>query len=774
LHHERLRSAGGAAFVVANHLEKIAMMTFGAPIWFWALAVIPVLALFFARAEQRGVERLREFVSPRLLPQLAATVNRGRRVLRFGLLMLGLAFAIVSLARPQWGYIYEDVKRKGLDLLFAVDTSRSMLSNDVQPNRLERVKLAAQDLVNQLQGDRVGLIAFAGRAFLQAPLTIDYEAEVESINDLDTKTIPEGGTNISEAINLALNTFGKSAAGNRALIIFTDGEDLSGDAAKMAKAAADAGVRIFTVGVGTPQGSLIPVTSDDGGTAFVKDSAGQVVKSKLDEKRLREIAQATGGFYLHLDDGPRTMSQLYSQGLANMKAADIDARLGRRPIERYEWPLGGAMLALTMSILIGERKRVRVRARVPRWSKIAVPATALILIFARPAFGAATGLNLYREGKYNDAYKSFQDDLQLHPDSSQKEKIEFDAGAAAFKMGDYNKALQSFSNALLSPDKGLQENSHFNLGRTLEDRADMDQTNETTLKDLTDAASHYESTLRLNPKNEAAKANLEEVRKKIERLKQHPKQKPTPPPQQQNKKDKNQQQNGGEQNQDQQQSQSQSSSGKDQNQQQQQQQNQQAQSQNQSGSSQSKNSQDKSNRAQAKNEPQKNQQPQAGETPSPSPGKGKDQQQANQPSPSPGKGENKNAQASPSPSAGEQDRQSGRDQEQPEESPSPGGGEDQMPPPSPGEGEGGEGSASPSATPTSSPQKKLAGEIKGANGDQQPQNPQNAAQLAEAESEKEGQMSEKQAELLLKSMKDEEQRVQLDERKVRRRVYNDW
>ena len=753
------------------------MISFGAPIWFWALLVIPVLALLFARAEQRGITRLREFVSPRLLPQLAATVNRSRRVFRFALLMLGLALAIVSLARPQWGYIYEDVKRKGLDLLFAVDTSRSMLSNDVQPNRLERVKLAAQDLVNQLQGDRVGLIAFAGRAFLQAPLTIDYEAEVESINDLDTKTIPEGGTNISEAINLALNTFGKSAAGNRALIIFTDGEELSGDAAKVAKTAAEAGMRIFTVGVGTPQGSLIPVTSDDGGTAFVKDSAGQVVKSKLDEKRLREIAQATGGFYLHLDDGPRTMSQLYAQGLAGMKAADIDARLGRRPIERYEWPLGAAMLALTMSILLGERKRVRARARVPQWSKIAVPATALLLIFARPAFGAATGLNLYREGKYNDAYKSFQEDLQSHPDSSQKDKIEFDAGAAAFKMGDYNKALQSFSNALLSSDKGLQENSHFNLGRTLEDRADMDQTNETTLKDLTDAAAHYESTLRLNPKNEAAKANLEEVKKKIERLKQHPKQKPTPPPQQQNKKDKNQQQSGGGQDQDQQQSQSQGNAGKDQSQQQQQQQqqqNQQAQSQNQSGSSQSKNSQDKSNQAQAKNEPQKSQQPQPGETPSPSPGK--DQQQANQPSPSPGKGENKNAGATPSPSVGEQDRQSGRDQEQPEESPSPSGGDDQKPSPPPGEGEGDEGgeNATPSATPTSSPQKKLAGEIKGANGDQQPQNPQNAAQLAEAEPEKEGQMSEKQAELLLKSMKDEEQRVLLDERKVRRHVYNDW
>src|SRR5947207_10728786 len=117
-----------------------------------------------------------------------------------------------------------------------------MLSNDVQPNRLERVKLAAQDLVNQLQGDRVGLIAFTGRAFLQAPLTIDYEAAVEAINDLDTKTIPEGGTNISEAIGLASHTYGKSAVGNRAMVIFTDGEDLSGDAVKAAKAAAEAGI----------------------------------------------------------------------------------------------------------------------------------------------------------------------------------------------------------------------------------------------------------------------------------------------------------------------------------------------------------------------------------------------------------------------------------------------------------------------------------------------------------------------------------------------------
>src|SRR5216110_1747313 len=337
-------------------------MSFGAPEWFWGLLLIPLLVALFVRAERRGLRRLQEFVSARLLSQLAGTVNRPRRIIKFALQLLGLFLAIVSLAQPRWGYTFEDVKRKGLDLLIAVDTSRSMLSNDVSPNRLERVKLAIQDLINDLQGDRVGLIAFAGRAFLQAPLTIDYDAVVEAINDLDTKTIPEGGTNISIAITLATQSFGKSATGNRALIIFTDGEELRGDAVQTAKAAAaDAGVRIFTVGVGTPQGSLIPVTGDDGQTAFVKDPAGQVVKSKLDDKRLGEIAQATGGFYVHLENGPRTMQQIQNEGLAKMQAAEMDVRLSRRPIERYEWPLGAALIALALSILIPERKRVRER-----------------------------------------------------------------------------------------------------------------------------------------------------------------------------------------------------------------------------------------------------------------------------------------------------------------------------------------------------------------------------------------------------------------------------
>src|SRR5262249_2496032 len=303
---------------------------------------------------------------------------------------------------------------------------------------LDRVRLAIQDLIDELQGDRVGLIAFAGRAFLQAPLTIDYDAVIEAVNDLDTKTIPEGGTNISSAITLATQSFGKSAMGNRALMIFTDGEELSGDAIKTAKAAAEAGVRIFTVGVGTPQGSLIPVTGDNGETSFVKDINGQVVKSKLDDKRLREIAEATGGFYLHLENGPHTMQQIESEGLAKMQAAEMDVRLSRRPIERYEWPLGAALIALALSILIPERKRVRVRVHVPAPArdtgrsavgapaKVAGATAALVALMCSSAFATAPGVNQYQQGKFEDAYKEFQDTLKSHPQSRAEDELQFD------------------------------------------------------------------------------------------------------------------------------------------------------------------------------------------------------------------------------------------------------------------------------------------------------------------------------------------------------------
>ena len=720
-------------------------MNFGAPNWLWTLAILPLLVLLYAQAERRSSIKLREFVSPRLLPQLAGNVDRVRRAIRFAFVLLALALAIGALAKPRWGYTYEDVKRRGLDLLFAVDTSRSMLSNDVAPNRLERVKLAAQDLITDLRGDRVGLIAFAGRAFLQAPLTIDYDAAVESINDLDTKTIPEGGTNIGEAIALATRTFGKSAMGNRALIIFTDGEELSGDAVNEAKKAADAGVKIFTIGVGTAQGSLIPVEGKGEG-GFVKDAKGQVVKSKLDENRLHEIAQATGGMYLHLESGPQTMRQLYTEGLSKLKTAEIDARLSSRAIERYEWPLAGAIVALIASLFINDRKRTKTPGRSPVKHEVLVAASLLFVAVAE--VNAVSGIDLYNKGQYEDAYAQFQKDLQHNINPADMPKMQFDAGVAAYKLRNYDKALEAFSQSLVHRSPRLQEKSRYNLGRTLEDRADFSKTNEEALKDLENAAQHYEQALKLDPEDKAAAERLEIVRKKIEKLKEHPKQ---PPPQsqknQQNKKDQKKDQQ-----QDQQQQQQQSQNDQQQNQDQQKQDQQRTKNNQQQPNQQNQQQNPENQKDQQNSEKRDKQQQQAQPSPSPSPGG--EQKQPDQKKNERGAGESPtptpDGSSNPSPSPGE----SG-------ENPSP----------SPGDNSGKDENASPGATPSASPTKPRSGEIKSAG---EPSDEQRKEQAAEAEAMERGEMSPQQAARLLQAMKDEEARVQLDERKPVHRVYNDW
>ena len=721
-------------------------MNFGAPNWLWTLAILPLLVLLYAQAERRSAIKLREFVSPRLLPQLAGNVDRVRRAIRFAFVLLALALAIGALAKPRWGYTYEDVKRRGLDLLFAVDTSRSMLSNDVAPNRLERVKLAAQDLITDLQGDRVGLIAFAGRAFLQAPLTIDYDAAVESINDLDTKTIPEGGTNIGEAIALATQTFGKSAMGNRALIIFTDGEELSGDAVNEAKKAADAGVKIFTIGVGTAQGSLIPVEGKGEG-GFVKDAKGQVVKSKLDENRLREIAQATGGMYLHLESGPQTMRQLYTEGLSKLKTAEIDARLSSRPIERYEWPLAGAIVALIASLFINDRKRTKTPGRSPVKREVLVAASLLFVAVAE--VNAVSGIDLYNKGQYEDAYAQFQKDLQHNINPADMPKMQFDAGVAAYKLRNYDKALEAFSQSLVDRSPGLQEKSRYNLGRTLEDRADLRKTNEDALKDLENSAQHYEQALKLDPQDKAAAERLEIVRKKIERLKKHPEQ-PPPKPQknQQNKKDQKKDQQ-----QDQQQQQQQSQNDQQQNRDQQKQDQQQAKNNQRQPNQQNQEQNPENQKDQQNSEKRDKQQQQAQPSPSPSPG-------GEQKQPDQKKNEQRGAGESPTPTPDESSN------------PSPSPGESgENPSPSPGDNSGKDENVSPGATPSASPTKPRSGEIKSAS---EPSDEQRKEQAAEAEAMERGEMSPKQAARLLQAMKDEEARVQLDERKPVHRVYNDW
>jgi Ca-activated chloride channel family protein len=377
----------------------------------------------------------------------------------------------------------------------------------------------------------------------------------------------------------------------------------------------------------------------------------------------------------------------------------------------------------------------------------------VLVISSAPLFASAPGLDSYRNNHFPEAFGQFQQTLKEHPQTGAADKLQFDSGAAAYKMKDYAKALDSFSQALLSPDKTLQSRSHYNLGNTLYQRGESEKADDKKLTDWSNALQHYDETLKIEPQNKEAKENAEFVKNKIEELKrkreQPPSPTPTPTPQPQDKKQQNDKK------QDKQQ----------QEKNQQQQQNQQDQN--------SKNDQQKKNddqkQDQSKNDQQKNQSEQKkpeenkdgkGSSPTPSPSAGENEQNAGGPSPS----------ASPSPSAGEQP-QDGNQQPSPTPGEQPQNGGEASPSPSPGEGNGPEASASPSAAPSGSPAKNLTGDVKGAPEDKPKDQP---AEMAEAEPQKDGQMSEKQAELLLRSLKDEEQRVQLDERKAARHVYNDW
>src|SRR5437773_5650948 len=332
-------------------------MKFANPQMMWLLLVtVPLLAWFLWWAWRRKQALIAQFVQARLMAQLTVGVSPWRQKIRLGLLVLAVACALLALARPQWGFDWEEAKQRGLDIVVAIDTSRSMLAEDVRPNRLARAKLAALDLMKLAKSDRLALVPFAGAAFLQCPLTLDDDAFRQSVDALVVGIIPVGGTALTEAIETAQTAF-KEGENYKTLVLFTDGEDHDSDALETAKKAAMAGLKIFTVGVGTPNGELLRVTDESGATGYIKDEQGNVVKSRLDEELLREIATVTGGFYLALR-GVNSMETLYEQGLAPLPKSDISSRLVKRYHERFQWPLALACAALLVEMLLPERTRL--------------------------------------------------------------------------------------------------------------------------------------------------------------------------------------------------------------------------------------------------------------------------------------------------------------------------------------------------------------------------------------------------------------------------------
>jgi len=491
-------------------------MTFGEPAWLWGLLLLPFLAALIVYSDRRRQMRLKRLVAVRLLPELTDAVAQLRMLAKRILFLGALSAFLIAVARPQFGFVEQNFTQRGHDIVLAIDTSKSMLSTDFAPDRLTRAKLAAQDIMDAMKGDRFALVAFAGAAQVEAPLTVDYQTVLDAINQLDTKTVERGGTDITSAIQSAELALGKSEGPYRALVLLTDGEDLEEDAIAAAKHAASYGIRIFTVGIGTKEGSAIPVDPDH--DVYLRDRDGQIVRSQLDEGRLRKIAQQTGGFYVHLENG--TISRLISDGLLKLGKGNIDERSVRIPIERYRWPVAFGLLLLLLSAALSDRRKETGVSRPPVGSAVAAAMLALIL-----KAHANTGIDRYSQGDFDGAIEKFREELKHDPASP---AINFNLGDAAYRLQRYDEAFEAYAKAMVSGDPTLRQKAYYNAGDALFMQGNNAQNIEQQLSSYYDARYQYHQALDLNPRDEQAKKNLsllEERIKEAEKQKEEEQQK---------------------------------------------------------------------------------------------------------------------------------------------------------------------------------------------------------------------------------------------------------
>ncbi len=507
-------------------------MQFAYPIWLAVgLMVCIILAYGFAQFQKRNQAALHRFAAGHLLEKLTESISPGRRMTKRIFIILAVGAIFVALARPQVGFHWEEVKRKGIDILMAVDTSRSMLANDVKPNRLERSKMGIMDFVSKLEGDRVGLIPFAGTAFLMCPLTLDYDAFRQSLIALDTGIIPRGGTDIASAIREAEFAFSNNA-NHKILVLITDGEDLEGEALAAAKTAAAKGMTIYTVGVGTLAGELIPLNKPNGGMAFLKDETGQMVKSRLDDKMLGQIAQVTGGLYKPLGRQAEGLETIYQQKLSLVPKQELTERMRKVPIDRFEWPLLFALLLLVAEFLIGDRKPSQKKASVvttanrrpmtagkKAMASVAALFVLAVLLIPPKANASPQGAEkAYKKGNYALAIKEYKAAAEKDPQNNQ---LQFNLGAAAYKTKDYKTAATALKKTLTTAELPLQNLAYYNLGNTLYRMGQGTEKSkpQDTIKKWQAAIEAYGGALNLTPKDEDAHFNQEFVKKKLEELK---------------------------------------------------------------------------------------------------------------------------------------------------------------------------------------------------------------------------------------------------------------
>lgn len=478
-------------------------LQFAQPIWMLVgLLVCAGIIAVFVRFDRRRESDLAKIIHPRFRQRLTEGFSPWRRNLKRGLWLAAVALLFTAVARPQKGYEWTQVKRKGIDILFAVDTSRSMLAEDLTPNRLERAKMGITDFVERLESDRVGLIPFAGSAFALCPLTLDYDAFRESLDALNTELIPRQGTDLASAIKEAERLFDEAGNNHRILVLLTDGEDLQGSVVDAAKAAAKKGMSIYTVGVGSPDGATIPIRYQNGRNDFVRDEDGNVVRTKLDEGTLRKIAEQTEGLYVPLGRGAEGLNTIYQERLRLVPKSEMDQRMERIPLERFEWPLGAAVVLLLAEFFIGDRRRVKPVRALPSAARRMNPLPRVTPLLV---FGMACSLGV----------------VSSRASDAEDPRVIYNRGTEAYEKGDFNAASEALRVSLRTPDLTLQHKAYYNLGNTLyrTGQTSLEKDPDVTIKSWEGAVKAYDDALALNSADEDARFNKEWVAKKLKELK---------------------------------------------------------------------------------------------------------------------------------------------------------------------------------------------------------------------------------------------------------------
>ena len=502
-------------------------MLWRAPLYLWLLlpAVLALGAGIVLLLRRRGA-LLRAFAEAPLVLRLAPEVDNGRTLRRALVRVAALVLLVVALAGPKWGFHWQEVHREGIDLIVALDTSRSMLATDVKPNRLERAKYAIMDLLPLLQGDRIGLVAFAGTAFLECPLTLDYAAFERSLRAVDVGIIPRGGTALARAIDTGLDAFDARQGKYEAMILITDGEDHEGDVKDAAQRAADQGVKIFTIGIGTAEGDLLPL----GQSGFVKDRSGQVVKSRLNEDTLKDIALATGGAYVQGLGPSLGLDQVFRDHIATMERREVASTLERRYEERFQIPLALALLLLAAETFMPLRRSAP-RARRAWWRRLAPAArqraaAALVLLclpglvgwLDPPGDRAAEGNRLYDSGKYDEAATKYGEGLIDAPASP---LLQFNLSAAFYKQGKYDEAIAALTKTAASGEPQWLAPANYNMGNAyyrLGSNAEASDP-QAAIKSYEEALACYKRSMVADAADTDAKLNHEFVARKLEELK---------------------------------------------------------------------------------------------------------------------------------------------------------------------------------------------------------------------------------------------------------------